>query len=68
MGPRFVLIRYYAVRSDKGSYLGTLEVTQDIAPLRSLEGENRLLDEKQGCRIELSKLHRLFLPRLLDSN
>ncbi len=44
MGPRFVLIRYYAMRDAAGAYRGTLEVTQDIAPLRALEGERRLLD------------------------
>lgn len=45
MGPRFVHIRYVAVRDSEGEYLGTLEVTQDIAPLRELEGERRLLAE-----------------------
>jgi uncharacterized protein len=41
----FVHIRYYAIRNEKGDYLGTLEVTQDIAPIRALEGEKRLMDE-----------------------
>lgn len=45
MGPRFVHIRYFAVRDPRGEFLGTLEVTQDIAPLRALEGERRLLAE-----------------------
>ena len=40
---RFVHIRYFAVRSDKGEYLGTLEVTQDLSQLRALQGERRLL-------------------------
>ena len=39
----FVLIRYFAVRGEDGSYLGTLEVTQNIAPLKAIEGEKRLL-------------------------
>jgi DUF438 domain-containing protein len=43
MGPKFVYIRYYAVRSDSGEYLGTLEVTQDIGPIMALEGEKRLM-------------------------
>ena len=38
-----VFIAYYAVRNDDGEYLGTLEVTQNISPLRALEGERRLL-------------------------
>jgi len=45
MGQRFVHIRYFAVRDQGGDYLGTLEVTQDVAPLRELEGERRLLAE-----------------------
>ncbi len=40
---RFVHIRYFAVRDPAGAYLGTLEVTQDLTPLRALEGERRLL-------------------------
>lgn len=42
MGPRYALIRYYAIRNDKGEYLGTLEVTQDIAPIQDITGEKRL--------------------------
>src|SRR5262249_28994359 len=40
---RFVHIRYFAVRGESGEYLGTLEVTQDVGPIRELEGERRLL-------------------------
>ncbi|MBN2491239.1 MAG: DUF438 domain-containing protein [Planctomycetes bacterium] len=40
---RFVHIRYFAVRSPAGEYLGTLEVTQDATQIRALEGERRLL-------------------------
>jgi uncharacterized protein len=39
----YVHIAYYAVRDSKGGYLGTLELTQDIAPLQKIEGERRLL-------------------------
>ncbi len=46
MGPRFVNIRYFAVRDSAGKYRGCLEVTQDIGALRALEGERRLLDWK----------------------
>jgi hypothetical protein len=41
---QFVHIRYLAVRNSKGDYLGTVELTQDIAPLRALQGERRLLE------------------------
>ncbi|HYM75621.1 MAG TPA: DUF438 domain-containing protein [Candidatus Dormibacteraeota bacterium] len=40
---KFVHIRYFAVRDKQGDYLGTVELTQDIAPLRGLQGEKRLL-------------------------
>ena len=40
---RLVYICYYAVRDTQGGYLGTLEVTQDLTEVRSLEGERRLL-------------------------
>jgi DUF438 domain-containing protein len=41
---RFVHIRYFAVRGAEGKYLGTLEVTQDISKIRTLEGQRRLLE------------------------
>ena len=44
MQKAFVHIRYYAIRDKEGEYLGTLEVTQDIKPLRDLQGEKRLKD------------------------
>jgi len=44
LGDRFLLIQYFAVRSEGGEYLGCLEVSQDVTDIRSLEGEQRLLD------------------------
>ncbi len=41
---KFVHIRYFAVRDDEGKYLGTVELTQDLMPLRKLSGERRLLE------------------------
>lgn len=41
----YVYIQYFAVRDEKGEYMGTVEVTQNIKPLRELEGEKRILDE-----------------------
>lgn len=41
---RLVYIRYFAVRSRAGEYLGCLEVTQDITDIKRIEGEKRLLD------------------------
>jgi DUF438 domain-containing protein len=44
MDGRFLHIRYFPVRDEDGKYIGTLEVSQDLTRLRSLEGEKRLLD------------------------
>ncbi|MDX9954632.1 MAG: DUF438 domain-containing protein [Anaerolineae bacterium] len=41
----FIHIRYFALRDADGTYRGTLEVSQNLSPLRALEGERRLLDE-----------------------
>lgn len=43
MGGKMVYIVYYAVRDEKGEYIGTLEITQDVSEIRQLEGERRLL-------------------------
>jgi len=44
LNDRKIYIRYFAVRSKGGEYLGTLEVTQDITEIKKIEGEKRLLD------------------------
>ncbi|MDO5294539.1 MAG: DUF438 domain-containing protein [bacterium] len=44
-GDLFILIRYFAVRSIDGEYLGVLEVTQNVKPIRDLTGEKRLVSE-----------------------
>jgi len=40
---KFIYIDYYAVKDKDGNYLGTLEFTQDLTRLRTLQGEQRLL-------------------------
>lgn len=42
---KYVYIRYFAVRDDKGEFLGVLEVTQDIKPIQEITGEKRLVSE-----------------------
>lgn len=46
MGDRYILIRYFAVRSEAGEFLGVLEVTQNIAPIQAVTGEKRLVSEE----------------------
>jgi len=41
---KYVYIQYFAVRDRQGNYLGILEVSQDIAGIKKIEGEKRLLD------------------------
>ena len=41
---RKIYIRYFAVRDAEGSYLGCLEVTQDITDIQKIKGEKRLLE------------------------
>jgi hypothetical protein len=43
MKGRFIYIEYFALRDEKGEYLGTLEVSQDLTDLRRLKGEQRIL-------------------------
>jgi len=45
MGPKFVHIRYFALRDAQGTYKGVIEVTQDVSGIRALEGERRLLED-----------------------
>ena len=42
----FIMIRYFAMHDDDGKYVGTLEVSQELSKLRSLEGERRLVQWK----------------------
>jgi uncharacterized protein len=46
MGGKFIHIEYFALRNEKGEYLGTLEVSQDLTHYRALEGEQRILSYK----------------------
>jgi len=41
---KFIHIRYFAVRDEKGEYKGVLEVSQDVTDIRELQGQKRLLD------------------------
>jgi hypothetical protein len=43
MGGKLIYICYYAVRDAQGDFMGTLEVTQDLSEVRSIDGERRLL-------------------------
>lgn len=44
MKGEFILIQYFAVRDEQGSYKGVVEVSQEITEIRNIQGEQRLLD------------------------
>lgn len=39
-----LLIQYFAIRDENGTYKGVAEVSQEISEIQNLEGEKRLLD------------------------
>jgi hypothetical protein len=39
-----ILIEFFALRGDRGEYLGCMECAQDVEGIRKLQGEKRLLD------------------------
>lgn len=45
MGEKYILIRYFAVRSETGEFMGVLEVTQNIRPIQEITGEKRLVED-----------------------
>jgi len=47
-GEMFVHIRYFAIRDKGGTYRGSLEVVQDVAKIKTLEGQRRLLEEEHA--------------------
>ena len=46
MKGKYILIRYFAMRNDKGEYKGVLEVGEDITEISEMKDEKRLLDWK----------------------
>ena len=39
-----MFIEFYALRDDRGQYIGCLEFTQDVQAIRDLQGQKRLMD------------------------
>lgn len=46
MNEQYVYIQYFAVRDDDGIYRGTIEVTQDVQKIQTLQGEKRIYSEE----------------------
>jgi uncharacterized protein len=47
MHGKFIHIEYFALRNEKGEYLGTLEMSQDLTEKRALQGDQRILSYKK---------------------
>lgn len=47
MKGRFIHIEYFALRNEKGEYLGTVEMSQDLTEKRALAGDQRLLSYRK---------------------
>lgn len=48
LGGKFICIEYFALRDAGGTYLGCLEVSQDLTEKRALTGQQRLLNYVGG--------------------
>ena len=46
MNEQYVYIQYFPVRDDDGTYRGTIEVTQDVQKIQTLQGEKRIYSEE----------------------
>ncbi|HPX25722.1 MAG TPA: DUF438 domain-containing protein [Treponemataceae bacterium] len=57
MGGKMIHIEYFALRNEKGEYLGTLEVSHNVQVYRDLTGEQRILsytEDKENGIMSLS--------------
>ena len=52
MGGKFIHIEYFALRNEKGEYLGTVEMSQDLTEKRALAGDQRLLSYRKVTQSE----------------
>ncbi len=50
MGGKFIHIEYFALRNEKGEYLGTLEMSQELTEKRKISGDQRLLTYKKEAK------------------
>jgi len=55
MGGKFIHIEYFALRDEKGEYLGTLEMSQDLTEKRALKGDQRLLSYRKNEPLKSDK-------------
>lgn len=64
---QFIHIAYYALRNDNQEYIGTLEVSQNLTELRSLEGERRILSYDSKKKEEIISNHEEIIKIKYDA-
>lgn len=55
LGGKFLCIEYFALHDERSTFLGTLEVSQDLTAKRALSGQQRLLNYVKGEAVMLPK-------------
>jgi DUF438 domain-containing protein len=66
MGGKFIHIEYFALRNEKGEYLGTLEMSQDLTEKRKISGDQRLLSYRKKETLTEKEEPKMNGPEWLD--
>lgn len=65
---KFIHIEYFALRNEKGEYLGTLEMSQDLTEKRKLSGDQRILSYRKTESKESKTEQKMNGPQWLDAS
>jgi len=68
MGDKFIHIEYFALRNEKGEYLGTLEMSQELTEKRKISGDQRLLSYRKKETTIKKEEHKMNGPAWFDKN
>lgn len=66
MKGKFIHIEYFALRNEKGEYLGTVEMSQDLTEKRMLSGDQRLLSYREHGDKSTTERMKMNGPDWLD--
>jgi DUF438 domain-containing protein len=66
MGGKFIHIEYFALRNEKGVYLGTLEMSQELTEKRKISGDQRLLSYRKKETTNANEEHKMNGPASFD--
>lgn len=68
MGGKFIHIEYFALRNEKGEYLGTLEMSQELTEKRKISGDQRLLSYRKKDTTNVKEEQKMNGPGWFDKN